>query len=448
VLRSKTGRADRALVAVGSEAFVALAGAGALAIVVDWWLQTAPAGLGDSATSGGRLAGLLAGYGVVVQLVLRARIPVLERGLGGDTIARWHSSGGVLIVALAIAHVAFVTTGYAATTGLDPYAQLRSLVVDFPYVLLAAVGLVLLVTAVVVCTRVIRSRLPYEVWHAIHLGVYPAIGLVFWHQLANGEQFRHSSMARIAWTTLYVGAAVALIRYRFLAPVLLSRRHRLTVSEVTPEAPGITSVYLSGRHLDRLAVAPGQFFRWRFLTRGMWWAANPYSLSEPAQPHRLRLTVKAAGGHSRSVARLQPGTHVLAEGPCGGFVRQRRGSRSVLLVAAGIGITPIRALFETLPAAPGELVLLYRVSAEPDLVFRAELESIAARRGGRVEYVVGSRATVGEAMWTERLHDLVGDLSAYEVFVCGPPGLATCVATSLRSMGVDRRRMHIESFTF
>ena len=118
----------------------------------------------------------------------------------------------------------------------------------------------------------------------------------------------------------------------------------------------MVSVYIRGRHVDELAAEPGQFFRWRFLARGLWWAANPYSLSAPPRRDLLRVTVKIAGDHSAALGTLKPGTPVLAEGPYGSFTAARRRRHKVLLLAGGVGMTPLRALFESLPGGPGEIV--------------------------------------------------------------------------------------------
>jgi ferredoxin-NADP reductase len=100
------------------------------------------------------------------------------------------------------------------------------------------------------------------------------------------------------------------------------------------------SVYIRGKRLDELRAEPGQFFRWRFLTRDLAWAANPYSLSAPVRPDLIRITVKNSGRHSSALRRLRPGTRVIAEGPYGALTAGRRRRRKVLLLAGGVGITP------------------------------------------------------------------------------------------------------------
>ena len=85
----------------------------------------------------------------------------------------------------------------------------------------------------------------------------------------------------------------------------------------TRESAEAVSVYVAGPSIERLRAESGQFFRWRFLTRDLWWAANPYSLSAAPRPDMLRITVKTVGDHSRSLLNLAPGTRVFAEGPYG-----------------------------------------------------------------------------------------------------------------------------------
>ena len=127
----------------------------------------------------------------------------------------------------------------------------------------------------------------------------------------------------------------------------------MRVAGVTRENADTVSVYVSGASIARLRATSGQFFRWRFLNRDLWWAANPYSLSAAPTAGLLRITVKMTGEHSRALLNLTPGTRVFAEGPYGGLTQDRRRRRKVLLIAGGVGITPLRALFESMPGSPG-----------------------------------------------------------------------------------------------
>jgi ferredoxin-NADP reductase len=289
----------------------------------------------------------------------------------------------------------------------------------------------------------------YETWYYLHFYTYLAMALAFSHQFATGADFMTDRAARVAWSALYLAVAAAILWYRFAVPVRQALRHRLQVAAVRHEAPGVVSILITGRHLAELGAEPGQFFRWRFLTRELWWASNPYSLSAVPHPAGLRITVKEFGGHSAALARLRPGTRVLAEGPYGALTAARRRRRQVLLIAGGIGVTPLRTLFESLPADPGELTMLYRARSQADLVFADELHALARQRGATLHVVTGRRRQYRhDPLSSAALAANVPHLREHEVYVCGPDGMTASVVRALRDAGVPRRQIHLESFAF
>lgn len=431
-------------------AVLAAIAAGALATLALWWHNTPSVhGLGDWLTNGGRITGLLAGYAVVVLVALMARIPPLERGIGADRLARWHAMGGRYTVSLVVAHGLLITWGYAVSAHTNVVSQTKTLLTSYPDVLMATVAGLLLVGVGIVSARAARRRMRYETWYYLHLYTYLAVALAFSHQFATGAEFMNNRAARLVWGGMYAVVAAAIVWWRFVTPVRQALRHQLRVQSVRQETPGVVSIVLTGRHLDELDALPGQFFRWRFLTRGMWWASSPYSLSAPSRPDRMRITVKSLGDHSRALARIRPGTRVVAEGPYGALTAARRSRRKVLLIGAGVGITPLRALFQTIPAAPGDLTLVYRASRTSDVVFRRELEQLAQRRGANLHVVVGRRAELGyDPLSATALRRVVPDLAAHDVYLCGPAGMSATVLASLRAGGVPRRHIHHESFEF
>jgi predicted ferric reductase len=429
---------------------LALIAAGGLAAIALWWDETPPiSGLGDWLTNAGRITGLLAGYGVVVLVALMARLPAVERGVGTDRLARWHAMGGRYVVCLVVTHAVLITWGYAVTAHTNVISQTWILWVSYPDVLAATVGGLLLVGVGVSSMRAARRKLRYETWYYLHLYTYLAVALAFSHQFAVGAEFVSSLPARILWGGLYIVVFGAIFWYRFVTPVRQAVRHRMRVFAVQSEGPGLVSVVITGRHLDELRAEAGQFFRWRFLTRERWWVSAPYSLSAPPQPDRLRFTAKALGEHSAGLASLRPGTRVVAEGPFGALTAARRRQRRVLLIAGGVGITPLRALFQTIPAGAGDLTLVYRASEDADVAFRRELEQLARQRHAQLWFVVGRRADLGEdPLNASVLAANIPDLTLHDVYVCGPAGMTSAVLRELQRAGVPRRQLHYESFEF
>ena len=424
--------------------------AGAVGVLVLWWSNAEPTtGLGDWLTEVGRITGLLAGYLVVVLLALMARIPALERGIGSDRLARWHGLGGRYTVTLVVLHALTITWGYAVTANTGVIEQGATLVLTYPDMLMATVGGLLFVAIGVTSARAARRRLRYETWHFIHFYTYLAIALSFAHQFSTGKDFVDNPSVRIAWGTLYVVVGALVVWFRFLGPLRLAFRHQLRVTDVVRESDDIVSIYMTGVRLYQLAAEPGQFFRWRILARGLWYSANPYSLSAPVHPELIRITVRLAGDHSQALAAVGPGTWVFPEGPYGAFTSGKQTRRKVLLLGGGVGVTPLRTLFETLPVAPGDLTMIYRASRAADVIFRDEFEVLAAQAGHAVHFVVGSRSELGhDPLDSWHLTTLLPDLVEHDVYLCGPPGMVASALRGLREAGVPERRIHLESFEF
>jgi len=443
-----TRRIDRAVL---PGLILALIGLGAIGVLALWWGSTDDLGsAGELLTGIGDVLGLLAAYGFVVLVALMARLPPLERGIGADRLTRWHAMGGRYVITLVTGHVLLTIWGYAVTAHEQVTSETLTLLTAYPDVLMATVSWFLLLGVAAFSMRAARRRLSYETWYYAHLYTYLAIVLAFSHQFADGPAFAASLTARVAWSALYLAVAVLIAWYRVLTPLWNAARYRFTVQSVRAEAPGVVSVFIAGRDFDRLGAEPGQFFRWRFLTRELCWQSHPYSLSAMPQPNLMRITVKARGGHSGSLASLTAGTRIIAEGPYGAFTPALTGRR-VLLIAGGVGITPIRAMFAGLPKrmqADG-ITLLYRASHPRDVVFSKELDAIAADRNATLLYLIGSREQLGfDPLDAEHLQQAVPGLHRCEAYVCGPGGMTEAAVKSLAAAGVPRRRIHRESFDF
>jgi predicted ferric reductase len=311
---------------------------------------------------------------------------------------------------------------------------------------LASAGLFAMVA--VSSVRAARRRLSYETWYGLHLYAYLAIALGFLHQLFVGADFIHDPVAVGYWVALYAVTVALVLVFRIGQPIWLSARHRLRVSNIVTEAPGVISIYLSGRNLDRLAVRSGQYFVWRFLTRDGWWRGHPFSISSAPNGSWLRITIKELGDWSKALQHVSIGTRVFIEGPYGVLTGARRTQPKVLLVAGGIGITPLRALLEALPAAYGDLTMLYRVRSHGDVVFRDELETLARERGAKVHYLVGRRDATGDQLDPATLERLVPDIAERDVYLCGPVPMMQRVEASLESLGLPPERVHAERFAY
>jgi ferredoxin-NADP reductase len=400
---------------------------------------------GGPATTIGRVAGLAGTYLLLITLLLIGRIPLIEHVVGQDKLVRVHRWFGPAILALLGAHVVALTVGYAQQVQTGPLHEFWVMIISYPGMLMAATALGLLIMVAASSYRRARQKMRYETWWIVHLYAYIAAALSFTHQLSNGVPFIDHPIARAYWIALWAFTAGAVIFYRWAVPIARSLYHRLRVVAVEEEAPGVISVIMSGRHIDRLPATGGQYLQWRFLSRGMWWMAHPYSLSALPTADSVRITVKQRGPHSTWVAGLRPGTRVAIEGPYGVFTHRARHTDRVLLVAAGVGATPVRAMLEDLPRNV-DVVAILRGSRTCDLVLRDEIAELVDVRGGQLHEVIGSRtqAPLDEAA----LRRLVPDIAQRDVYMCGPRPFTHGLKAAVRALGVPPKRIHREDFVF
>ena len=190
-----------------------------------------------------------------------------------------------------------------------------------------------------------------------------------------------------------------------------------------PESDNVVSIYITGRDLDKLPARAGQFFLWRFLTKDRWWQANPFSLSAAPDGTGLRLTAKAAGEGTAALRHIKVGTRVFAEGPYGAFTAMHRTRPESVLIAGGVGVTPIRALLEEIARPRGG-----HLPGRPPTGTPSSTTSCASSRSPRAPnctWSPGRRCPTGwrRANWrgwcrTSRERD---------VFLCGPPPMMNAV---------------------
>lgn len=389
----------------------------------------------------GNLTGLAGTYLALVMVLLISRIPLVEHVLGQDGLLRWHRRLAPWPISLLVAHAILLTMAYAQAAHTGTLREIGTLVSSFPDMAIATIGFGLLVAVAIASIRAIRQRMKRETWWALHLFMYLALALSFAHVIVLGPSFVGHPLTQFVWSVCWAATAGLVLAYRFGMPLYRTLRHRLVIDEVRPEAPDLVSIIVRGRHLDRLPISGGQFFEWRFLTRGMWWQAHPFSISARPQPPYLRLTVKCVGDFTSALARLPVGTRVAIEGPYGAFTAHAVKFRKVALIAGGIGVTAVRSLLEDLPKGSRPTVVL-RASTESQLVLHAEVAELVKQQGGRLHEVVGSREDVP----VEQLVKLIGDLRKRDIFVAGSDDFVTSVVGLLTRLGAAPEALHAEVF--
>ncbi len=394
-----------------------------------------------------RVAALIGSYFAIVGIFLVARIPAVERGVGHDRLVAWHRTLGPWSLYLILLHFVLVTVSFAGQDQIPLYKEIWNFLNDYPWMWQALAGFILMMLAGVTSYRKARAKMSYETWWIIHIYTYIAIAISFMHQVLNGQMFVGHPLNRLYWTSLYVLMAGAVIFYRIGIPLVRSLRVGLVVERVVEEAPGLISVIMRGRNLKSLTAEGGQFFGWRFLTRGHFLMSHPYSLSAAPTDKHLRITIKDLGDHSRATRFIKPGTRVFVEGPYGAFTAGRATQPHLVMVGGGVGITPIRALMEEFKSGV-QMDVFYRVSRADELILKDELDYLVAQSNGsiRVHYLVGSRKDY--PMNAQFIKSYAPRAADSDIYICGPQALVDTVRKAAEDLGVPKNRFHDEDFAF
>jgi len=407
----------------------------------------------DVFTSLGVVAGLVGTDLLLVMLVLAARLPPIDRAFGHDQAMAVHQSLGKPALYLILGHAGLLITGYALAENVNVFVEVWTMFTTLPDMPLAFLGLALMVGVVITSLLVVRRKFRYEAWHAVHLLAYLAVLVAIPHQLSVGGLLADGAIARYYWLALYAAVAGSILLFRFALPIIRSLRHRLVVDRVDAIAPGVVSITLTGRQLAKLRATSGQFFVWRFWADGLWWQAHPFSLSSAPSERGLRITVRGLGDASQKLPQLKRGTRVSFEGPYGLFTEHARTAPLVVLIAAGIGVAPIRSLLETLSFAPGNATVLLRSHSLGDTYLVDEITDLCLVRGAELRIIAGKRPT-GVSTWLPAdaaragitLRKIVPEVQHSDVYICGPRPWTDAVVRDARACGVGKKQIHFERF--
>lgn len=427
-------------------------GAVAVALYLAYGGMNSWNGFAGVVTGFGIIAGLIGSDFVLVMLVLAARVPVIDRTIGHDRAVATHRRLGKPALYLLLAHGALLLIGYGAATGINPIAEIGPMLA-LPDMPLAFIGTALFILVVVTSLVAVRRKFSYEGWHLVHLLSYAAVIVALPHQFSDSAMLANGTWQRAYWIALYVLALAAIVGYRFLKPIIATFRHRLVVAGTTEEAPGVVSIHLRGRRLRELRSQGGQFLIWRFWTGRTWWHSHPISLSAMPSDTSARITVRGLGAGSSRIGEIPAGTPVSIEGPYGIFSDVARTSPRLAIVAAGIGVTPVRALLENARIAPGEATILLRAGDQDETYLWDEMGEIAAAKGAALYTSVGHRARRGSTWLAEEdarrgvtLRSVFPKLTSSDLYLCGPSNWLDAVEAEARAAGIPEHQIHAERF--
>lgn len=399
---------------------------------------------GDGTTVTGFVA--LASLAVIVLASARIRALTSRFGLGGVYGA--HRIFGVVAVVAVALHIVF-----ALVEDMDNYIRL------LPWSGNAA-GMAADASTYGMCVLIalaMRSRRrDYDKWRRWHLALAVTVILgAILHVIFLNHLVRHDSF--VWWLVVVSTLSIGGLLYRWVTHPL--SRNSYTVLGVRAESPSVTTVTLvpkQGRHRPNKRGAhfrPGQF-GWLRLTKRAG-TDHPYSFSSSAHDaQKVQVTVRRGGRFTENLVHSGRGRAVWVDGPHGNFTPPDNAS-GLVLIAAGVGITPIMSILRSCADWKDErpIRLVQAAESPPELLFTDEVNRLASLLNLQVTRLVSRR----DPNWS----GLVGHIDApllhrilpgapmrnlLHSYICGPPVMVSNTIAALILLGIPRNHIHDEQF--
>jgi predicted ferric reductase len=414
-------------------------------------------GTGDASSLLSQLSvgmGLLATSLLVCAVVLPSRVRSLTRTLGIDGVLGIHRFVGLAVTLLVGLHVVLVLAAKPANVALFD-------VLHAPNRARAAVGATVALGALVALT-LLRRRLQqrYEVWRWVHLALAGSVLVLSALHIWWLNHLVRDTAMRALFIVLAV-AALGVLGYRWLWLPVFGPRREYVVRELRPETSTVSTLVLEPRRDRRqcgyrtLAFAPGQF-AWIRLNPSIGAQEHPFTIASSAHVGLwTEFTIRHTGDFTNELRQLRPGSPVWVDGPHGAFTLDLRRCTGLVMIAGGVGITPMMSMLRTLAhrrdRRPHRLVVVARTL--DDLLFRAELSELQQRLDLTVIELLrapppswtGASGAVDEELLTALLPGAFRR-NQLDYYLCGPPAMVTDVLTVLDGLDVPPPRIHTEQF--
>jgi predicted ferric reductase len=383
-----------------------------------------------------------------LQSVLTARFPRVSASLGQDALLQFHRQTGIVAFGLVLAHPVILILADSATWEfLDPR-------VNF----LRAIFLIIVLFALpaIIITSLWRDqlRLPYEWWRLAHGLLAMLIVLIGLVHIMRVQHYLASGWKQALWVVIGTASIGCVLYVRAIKPLAV-RRHPYTVTSVEPIADRTWALTAEPADGAALEFRAGQFAFLTVASTPFSLEQHPFSLASSARDRaRVEFAIKELGDYTDRIGEIEVGSRAFVDGPYGSMQLPPGDVPGLMLVAGGIGITPVISMLRTLrdDRSQARVVLVYANRRPDEVAYDAELDAIA----GDIDLTVVHVIEEPDAGWdgpsglitTELLAGLLPAEGAerWWYVLCGPPPMMEAVEGSLVDLGVPLGRIESERF--
>ncbi|HET9253946.1 MAG TPA: ferric reductase-like transmembrane domain-containing protein [Pseudonocardiaceae bacterium] len=401
--------------------------------------------------------GLLATSALVCVVVLPSRVRSLTRALGIESVINIHRFVGLAVTLLVGLHVVLVVLANPANLALFD-------IINAPGRARAAVGATVGLGALVALT-LLRRRLQhrYEVWRWVHVALAGSVLVLSALHIWWLNHLVRDPLMRVMFILLAFGVLVVL-GYRWLWLPAFGAGREYVVREVRPESASVSTLVLEPRRHARnglrrgyrtLEFEPGQF-AWLRLSPSVRAQEHPFTIASSAHLGLwTEFTIRHTGDFTNEIRTLRLGDSVWVDGPHGAFTLDLRRTTGLVMIAGGVGITPMMSMLRTLAhrrdQRPHRLVVV--AGTLEDLLFRSEIQQLGQRLDLTVVELLrrpppswtGATGSIDEQLLTSLLPGKFRR-DQLDYYLCGPPAMVADVLSVLDHLDVPHPRIHTEQF--
>ena len=398
------------------------------------------------------LTGLLALSALVCAAVLPSRLRSLNRAFGIESVIDVHRFFGVTTAALVFAHLACVV---AASPSNITLLDLTTAPGRAKAATISTLALVALAGLTVLRNQ---ARLSYELWKWSHVTLAAtALVAATLHVWLLDQLMRDAVIGPML--TLIALALGIVFGHRWVWRPMFDPSTEFVVRDIRRENHTVSTLVLvpcsrDGRPATSWAFAPGQF-AWIRLDRSVMAQEHPFTIASSAHSDATEFTIRHTGDFTRALRRLPIGATVWVDGPHGAFTNDVETSACFVMIAGGVGITPMMSMLRTAAHRrdPRTYRLIVVASKPEDLLFRAELAELRGVLDLEVTEVLrrpveGWSGPTGDVS-AELLSMVVGRAhhpTEVDYFICGPPALVSDAVSALDILGAPADHVHTEQF--
>lgn len=388
-----------------------------------------------------QLAALLGATLLSQNLILSSRLPLLDRWFGGfDKTIKAHRTIGTYAFVFIVQHLVFLVLALAPRfTGTLVY--IVPSLGNIPYA--SGILALWLMLVLMICTLFVD--MPYHIWKKVHELFSWVFLLGSFHALTITSDISRYLPLRY-WMLIIISLGFAAVVYRRILYTYIGPRHKYTVDHVN-RIGDIIELLLTPSG-SPLQYRPGQFAFLSVQDKAIGNEDHPFSISSSPTDRFLRFSIKITGDYTLQLTQLRPKTEILVWGPYGNFGEKLYSPGNIVMVAGGIGISPFLGMVRSvIYSLSGKKINLFYTTRSPDeAVYTPELQLLSTYNPC-FSYNLHCSKTAGR-LSADVIRTNVQELENSIIFLCGPPGMMTSLSYQFHALGVKKRQIIFEDFSF